>query len=168
MLTRQLLAALSIEVVTVPEARIEEAVCLYLEVEKTVAEGAGAAGLAALLEYRERFRGRCVGLVLSGGNIDLLLLASVITRGMIRSERLMQLTVDLPDTPGSLGALTVLVGTMGANIVDVAHERRRLEVPSRMAHVSLTVETRGRDHAQAILGQLRAAGYTVAVAPPSF
>ena len=168
MLTRQLLAALSTHVVTVPEARIEEAVCLYLEVEKTVAEGAGAAGLAALLEYRERFRGRCVGLVLSGGNIDLLLLASVITRGMIRSERLMQLTVDLPDTPGSLGALTVLVGTMAANIVDVAHERRRLEVPSRMAHVSLTVETRGRDHAQAIVQQLRAAGYTVAVTPPSF
>ena len=168
LLTRRVLAALGTEVVTVPEARIEEAVCLYLEVEKTVAEGAGAAGLAALLEYPERFRGRSVGLVLSGGNIDLLLLASVITRGMIRSERLMQLTVDLPDTPGSLGALTVLVGTTGANIVDVAHERRRLEVPSRMAHVSLTIETRGRQHARAILDQLRAAGYTVTVAPPSF
>jgi threonine dehydratase len=168
LLTRRLIADLSVDVVTVPEARIEEAVCLYLEVEKTVAEGAGAAGLAALLEYPDRFRGRCVGLVLTGGNIDLLLLASVITRGMIRSERLMQLTVDLPDTPGSLGALTVLVGTTGANIVDVSHERHRLEVPGRMAHVSLTIETRGRDHAGAILDQLRAAGYTVTVAPPSF
>jgi threonine dehydratase len=166
-LTRRILKAMDCTVVTVPEARIEEAVCLYLEVEKTVAEGAGAAGLAAMREYPERFRGRRVGLILSGGNIGLLLLASVITRGMIRSDRLLQLTVDLPDSPGSLGALTVLLGTTGANIVDVGHERWRLEVPSRMAQVTLTVETRGAEHAAAIVDQLRGAGYTVTVASPS-
>jgi threonine dehydratase len=166
-LTREILKATGCDVVTVPEARIEEAVCLYLEVEKTVAEGAGAAGLAALREYPERFSGRRVGLVLSGGNIGLLLLASVITRGMIRSDRLLQLTVDLPDSPGSLGALTALLGTTGANIIDVSHERRRLEIPSRMAQVNLTVETRGAPHAAEIVEQLRRAGYSVTIAPPS-
>jgi threonine dehydratase len=166
-LTRRIIKAMDCKLVIVPEARIEEAVCLYLEVEKTVAEGAGAAGLAALREYPENFRGRRVGLVLSGGNIGLLLLASVITRGMIRSDRLLQLTVDLPDSPGSLGALTVLLGSTGANIVDVSHERRRLELPSRMAQVTLTIETRGAEHAASIVDQLRGSGYTVAVAPPS-
>jgi threonine dehydratase len=158
-LCRELIATLADGIVVVPESRIEEAVSLLVDVEKTVAEGAGAAGLAALLHDPSRFRGRRVALVLTGGNIDLLLLASVLTRSMFRTRRLVAMTIDLPDTPGSLAALTALLGDVGVNIVDVEHRRHRLEVPTRVVQVTITVETRGPAHADGLAARLDAAGY---------
>lgn len=158
-ITKAVIEALCDDVVTVPEPRLEEAVCLFLEVEKVVAEGAAAAGLAALLEYPERFRGRRVGLVLTGGNIDLRLLASVIMRGLVRSGRLTSIRLDVPDVPGALGMLTAVIGEHGGNIVDISHRRTILGVSSRAVAVEVTVETRDRDGLGALLDALRAAGY---------
>jgi threonine dehydratase len=161
-ITKVVIEALCDDVVTVPESRIEEAVCLYLEVEKVVAEGAAAAGLAALLEYPERFRGRRVGLVLTGGNIDLRLLASVIMRGLVRSERMACIRVGVPDTPGALGLLTAVIGNHGGNIVDLSHRRMLLGVSSRAVAVDVTVETRDAHSLNELLDGLHAAGYDAA------
>ncbi len=165
-LTRPIVAALVDDVVTVPEARIEEAVCLYLEVEKTVAEGAGAVSLAALLERPARFSGKRCGLVLSGGNIDLRLLASVIMRGLVRSGRLTRLHIEMPDTPGSLTRATEIMGRLRANIVEVWHQRDVLGVPSRSADVEVLVETADRDHTQRLIDGLREVGFTTRSSTP--
>ena len=164
-ITSEILRALDVEVVTVTEAAIEEAVCLYLEIEKVLAEGAGATALAALVEHRERFEGRKVGVVLSGANIDLRLLASVITRGLVRTGRLAPLRVSLPDEPGALGRLASLVGECGANIVEVRHERAVLSVHSRAVQVDLTVETSGPDRLAELVDRLGAAGYAPEARP---
>lgn len=158
-ITKALIEALCDDVVTVPEPRLEEAVCLFLEVEKVVAEGAAAAGLAALLHYPERFRGRRVGLVLTGGNIDLRLLASVIMRGLVRSGRLVSIRLDVPDVPGALGRLTAAIGDHGGNIVELSHRRTLLGVSSRAVAVEVTVEVRDRDGLVALLDGLEQAGY---------
>lgn len=158
-LSRRIIAALCDDVLTVPEERLEEAVCLFLEVEKVVAEGAAAAGLAALLEHRDRFAGRRVGLVLTGGNIDLRLLASVIMRGLVRSGRLATVRLHVPDEPGTLGRVTGLVGVAGGNIVELSHRRTSLAVPSKAVTVELVVETRGRRELEALIESLRAEGY---------
>lgn len=157
--TSEILRALDVDVITVTEAAIEEAVCWYLEIEKVLAEGAGAAALAALLEHRDRFAGRRVGVILSGANIDLRLLASILTRGLVRTGRLAPLRVSLPDEPGALGRLATVVGTAGANIVEVRHERAVLSVHSRAVRVDLVVETSGPDRLAALVADLAAAGY---------
>jgi threonine dehydratase len=157
-MTLAILQSLETDVLLVSEPRIEEAVCMYLEVEKVVAEGAGAAPLAALLQHRDRFAGRRVGLVLSGGNIDLTLLASVIIRGVVRSGRLAVLRVTLPDEPGALGRLTTIVGEHGANIIEVRHGRYALSMQLRLAQVELTVEA-------STAAAIDAAGYAVHVLP---
>ena len=164
-ITSEILRALDVEVVTVTEAAIEEAVCLYLEIEKVLAEGAGATALAALLEHRDRFEGRKVGVVLSGANIDLRLLASVITRGLVRTGRLTPLRVSLPDEPGALGRLASLVGECGANIVEVRHERSVLSVHSRAVQVDMTVETSGPDRLATLMDRLAAVGYSPRMPP---
>lgn len=164
-ITSEILRALDVEVVTVTEAAIEEAVCLYLEIEKVLAEGAGATALAALLEHRDRFEGRKVGVVLSGANIDLRLLASVITRGLVRTGRLTPLRVSLPDEPGTLGRLASLVGECGANIVEVRHERSVLSVHSRAVQVDMTVETSGPDRLATLMDRLAAVGYSPRMPP---
>ncbi|MEZ5231455.1 MAG: threonine ammonia-lyase [Acidimicrobiia bacterium] len=148
----------------VSEALLETAVGLYLEIEKTVAEGAGAAALAELLARPERYRGRRVGLVLSGGNIDLRQLASVTMRSLVRSGRLGRLWVSLDDRPGALGALTTLIGVTGANIVEVVHRRLDLAVHPRSSDVELLVETADQAHLDRVLAALRAGGYPVTVA----
>jgi len=158
-ITSEIFRALDVDVVTVTEAAIEAAVCLYLEIEKVLAEGAGAAALAALLEHRDRFAGRKVGVVLSGANIDLRLLASVLTRGLVRTGRLAPLRVSLPDEPGALGRLATLVGECGANIVEVRHERSVLSVHSRAVQVDLLVETTGPDRLAALVDRLDRSGY---------
>lgn len=165
LLTRRLLHELVDDVVTVSEPRIEEAVCLYLEVEKVVAEGAAAAGLAALLEHPDRFRGRRVGLVLTGGNIDLRLLASVVTRGLMRSGRLATVRIEVPDMPGALAGLTRAIGEHGANIVEVSHRRTLLAVPSRAVVVEAVLETKGPEELDAVVAALTADGHTVTVLP---
>ena len=148
----------------VPEARIEEAIALYLEIEKVVAEGAGAAGLAALLHDPARFRGRRVGLVLSGGNIDQSLLAQVIMRALARSGRIARLTVRLADRPGTLASVATVVGEHGANIISVAHDRSRLELALKAAELDLTIEVRDAAHRAEVVAALEDARFEVVVA----
>jgi len=164
-LTSALLADAGAEVLTVSERSIEEGVNLFLEIEKVVAEGAGAAGLAAIIQHPDRFAGRTVGVVLTGGNIDPRLLSSVILRGLVHSGRLSRLRVWLDDRPGSLSRLTAVVGEAGGNIIEVQHQRLFAAGPIRTTEVEIAVETMDRDHAAAVLAALDTAGYTVADVP---
>lgn len=148
-----------IELVT--EATIEQAVALYLEVEKTVAEGAGAVSLAELLTRPERYANRKTAVVLSGGNIDSRELASVMLRQLVRSGRLATIWVQTDDRPGALGAITTAVGASGGNIVEVAHRRIDPAVPARATSIELTIETTGREHMGTIVDRLRELRFTV-------
>jgi threonine dehydratase len=147
------------DLLLVDEGDIEEAMLLLLEIEKTVVEGAGGAGLATVMKYRERFAGRKVGLVLSGGNIDPLVLADIIERGMVRSGRLTRLQVQLRDLPGPLAAVTRVLAENNANIEEVHHQRAFTRLPVQSAEVDFVLETRGMDHVQQILAALNAAGF---------
>jgi threonine dehydratase len=164
-LTRQIVGALVDDVITVSEAHIEEAISLYLEIEKTVAEGAGATSLAALLEHGDRFRGRKVGIVLSGGNIDPRVLATVITRSLARTGRLTHLSVDLSDTPGALAKLATIIGEHGANIVEIEHRRDLPSLHLRRARLEVTIETRDRGHVDEIVRALTTEGWPVHLEP---
>ena len=146
-------------IVLVDEFRIEEAVLLLLEIEKTVVEGAGAAALAALLAEPERFAGRRVGLILSGGNIDLLPLSSVMQRGLVRSGRLVRLRVEVRDAPGSLAQVACAIGEAGGNIIETYHKRAFTNLPLQSAEVEVVVQTRGAEHLREILEGLAAGGY---------
>lgn len=164
-LTTAIIGSLADDVVTVPEQRIEEAIVWYLEIEKFLAEGAGAAALAAVLDRPDRFRGRRVGLVLSGANIDLRLLSSVIVRGLARTGRLTRLFVEVVDRPGGLGALTAAVGRAGGNIVDLAHHREFGAHSARVTEIELLIETRDGPAADALVAALVAEGYRVTDLP---
>jgi len=163
-LTRTIVAALVDDVVVVPEQRIEEAIALGVEIEKTILEGAGAAGLAALLEHPAEFRGRTTAVVLTGGNIDARMLASVLMRALARSGRLVRLQIELPDRPGVLATVAEIVGSLRANIVDVEHRRDLPGVAVKSVRLDLSVETRDRTHADEIVKALEAAGFVVDVA----
>lgn len=160
-LTVAIIRSLVDRVEVVAEAAIERAVGLYLEVEKTVAEGAGAVPLAELLARPEHYRGRRVGLVLSGGNIDLRQLASVTLRSLVRSGRLTTFWVDVDDRPGRLGRVTSDVGALGGNIVEVVHRRLDPTVHARFTEVELTVETSDREHLHRLLDGLAELGHQV-------
>ncbi|MEX0663137.1 MAG: threonine ammonia-lyase [Acidimicrobiia bacterium] len=160
-ITREIVSALADDVITVSEASIEEAISLYLEIEKTVAEGAGATSLAALLEHGDRFRGRKVGIVLSGGNLDPRVLATVITRSLARTGRLSHLSVDLSDTPGALARLATVIGDHGANIVEIEHRRDLPSLQLRRARLEVTIETRNRAHVDEIIDALEVEGWPV-------
>ncbi len=147
------------DIVLVDEGDIEEAMLLLLEIEKTVVEGAGAAGLAGLLRNRARFAGKKVGVVLSGGNIDPLTLADIIERGMVRAGRLTRLQVQLRDLPGSLAKVTAALAEANANIEEVHHERAFTHLPVQSAVVDFVLETRGHDHVKQIIAALEAAGF---------
>jgi threonine dehydratase len=166
-ITSEIVGALVDDVVAVPEATIEQAVNLLLEIEKTVAEGAGAAGLAAVLATPERFKGRNVGLIVTGGNIDPRLLASVIMRGLVRSGRLSRLSVGVSDAPGSLSRVTAIVAELRGNIVEVSHQRLFSDLSVKNTMLELAVETRDREHADRIVEALEAAGYPVRRGEPS-
>ena len=140
---------------------IERAIDLLITVEKTVTEGAGAAGLAALLAYPERFRGRVVGLILCGGNIDTRMLSSILMRGLIREGRITRMRVEISDRPGALAKVAQLVGEAGGNILEVQHQRNFPGVPAKLAELDLVLETRDRDHIHELTSALRAAGYKV-------
>jgi threonine dehydratase len=133
---------------------------MLLEIEKTLVEGAGAAGLAALLKYPERFRNKKVGLVLGGGNIDPLLLAAIIERGMVRAGRLARIRVSARDVPGSLAKITATVAEAGGNIDEVHHQRAFTTLAAQNVEIELVLQTRGRDHIVAVLDALHAAGFT--------
>lgn len=143
---------------TVGEAAIEDAVRLFCEIEKTVVEGAGAVGLAALLAHKERFAGKRVGLVVSGGNIDSRVLSLVLLRGLARDGRLARLRLELPDEPGALARLAGVLGARDANILEVHHQRTFGHAPLRAAEVEIVLETRSRAHLDVVLAALAAEG----------
>jgi threonine dehydratase len=147
------------DIVLVDEGDIEQAIVMLLEIEKTLVEGAGAAGLAALLKHPERFRGRKVGLVLGGGNIDPLLLAAIIERGMVRAGRLARIRVSARDVPGSLARITAIVSEAGANIDEVHHQRAFTMLAAQNVDIELVIQTRGRDHIQDVIDALHAGGF---------
>jgi threonine dehydratase len=161
LLTRRCIESLVDELVTVSEDDIERAVNLYLDIEKVVSEGAGAVGLAALLAHPDRFRGRRVGLVITGANIDPRVLASIVMRGLVRDGRLSRLAVEVDDRPGMLAEIATIVGAAGGNVVEVAHRRLSSDLSVRSARVDLLVETESRAHERALIDQLRAAGHAV-------
>jgi threonine dehydratase len=151
------------DILLVSEPEIENAVSQLITIEKTVVEGAGAAGLAALCRDTGRFKGRNVGLVLCGGNIDTRLLASVLTRELAREGRLTQLGIDLVDRPGTLGKVANILGDAGANIVEVTHQRTFSDLPAKAALLEVVIETRDRQHLDETVARLRAAGLEVDV-----
>jgi len=164
-LTREVVRALVDDILLVDENQLERGIALLLNVEKTVAEGAGAASLAAILSQPERFRGRRVGVILSGGNIDPRLLASVIMRELVREQRIVTLRIPIADQPGALSRVTHVIGEQGGNILDVFHRRLSMNVPAKSATLELTFESRDAGHAETIIAAVRAAGFEPAVLP---
>jgi threonine dehydratase len=160
-LTLPIVRALVGDILLVEEDAIENAILTLLEVEKTVVEGAGAAGLAAVTSYRERFVGRRVGLVLCGGNIDLRLLSVVILRGLVHSKRVIWLQVGMPDAPGNLAQAAALIGQAGGNILEVAHQRAFSPLSIKSTEVNFIIETQNAAHATEVVTALRAAGFEV-------
>lgn len=148
----------NVAVLTVFERQIERAVILLVEIEKTVVEGAGAAPLAAMLAHRERFVGKRVGLVISGGNIDTRILANVLMRGLVHDGRLIRLTVEVQDRPGALAKITDSVARSGGNIVEVQHQRFFGALSANIAEIELLIEAQDAPHADAIVEGLRAGG----------
>jgi threonine dehydratase len=162
-LTQPIVRRLVDDILLVSEPQIENAVSLLINIEKTLVEGAGAAGLAAVCANRDRFKGRNVGLVLCGGNIDTRLLASVLTRELAREGRLSQLAIDLADRPGQLAKVANLLGEVGANIVEVYHQRVFSDLPAKGALLELVIETRDRGHLHETVARLKGAGLEVEV-----
>ncbi|MFC6281907.1 MULTISPECIES: threonine ammonia-lyase [Polaromonas] len=158
-ITREIIARLVDDMVLVEEGDIEQAMVMLLEIEKTLVEGAGAAGLAALLKYPARFAGKKVGLVLCGGNIDPMLLAAIIERGMVRAGRLARIRVSVRDVPGSLAKITATVADAGANIDEVHHQRAFTMLSAQNVEIELVIQTRGRSHIEQVLAVLNAAGF---------
>ena len=158
-LTRPIIERHVKEILLVKEDVLERAVQAMVENERIVAEGAGAAGLAALLAYPERFKGRRVALIVSGGNIDSRVLASILMRGLARDGRLARFRIEISDEPGVLSRVAGLIGATGGNIIEVYHQRLYYDVPVTMADLDVVVETRNRQHVEEILAALSAAGY---------
>jgi threonine dehydratase len=166
-ITSEIVRALVDDIVLVTEQDVEHALSLLLTIEKSVTEGAGAAGLAAVLADPARFKGRKLGLVLSGGNIDTRLLSGVLTRQLAREGRLSQLRFDIVDRPGQLGEVVAVLSRSGANIVEVSHQRIFTDLPAKAVHLEIVVETRDRSHLDATIAALRAADLKVVVGATS-
>jgi threonine dehydratase len=158
-LTLPVICELVSEIILVDEAQLERAANAYLTLQKTMAEGAGAAGLAAMLAQSERFRGKKVGLILSGGNIDPRILASIMVRELERASEIVSFRLTIPDRPGVLGTIATRLGELGANILEVDHRRLFLDVPAKGAKLDVTIETRDAAHAGEIMTALNADGY---------
>jgi threonine dehydratase len=158
-LTLPIIRELVSDVILVDEAELERAVNAYLTLQKTMAEGAGAAGLAAMLAKPARFKGRKVGLVLCGGNIDPRVLASIMVRELERENRIVSFRLTIPDQPGVLGIIATRIGELRANILEVDHRRLFLDVPAKGAKLDVTIETRDGAHADEIMKTLTADGY---------
>ena len=147
----------------VREEDLERAVAMLINIEKTVVEGAGAAGLAAVIANRERFSGKTVGLVLCGGNIDTRLLSNVLTRELARDGRLTRLTLDIPDKPGQLAEVSALIAAKSANILEVYHQRVFTDLPAKGTELHLVIETRDAVHLDQVVAELQASGFRVIV-----
>jgi threonine dehydratase len=160
-LTRPIIERLVSDVVLVGEPALENAIQFYLEVQRLVVEGAGAASLAALFDERQRFARRKVGLVVSGGNIDSRLLSFVLMRGLVRAGRVVRLAIQIPDEPGLLARVAKLIGDGGGNIVEVYHQRLFYDVPVKRTELQVVVETLDVDHVRRLVDGLTEAGYSV-------
>ena len=158
-LTLPIIRELVADIILLDEAHLERAVNAYLTLQKTMAEGAGAAGLAAMLAKPERFKGKKVGLILCGGNIDPRVLASIMVRELERDSRIVSFRLTIPDRPGVLGIIATRIGSLGANILEVNHRRLFLDVPAKGAKLDVTIETRDTAHAEEIMAALAADGY---------
>jgi threonine dehydratase len=158
-LTLPVIRELVADIILVDEAQLERAVNAYLTLQKTMAEGAGAAGLAAMLADPNRFRGKKVGLILCGGNIDPRILASIMVRELERESGIVSFRLTIPDRPGVLGTIATRLGALGANILEVDHRRLFLDVPAKGARLDVTIETRDSAHADEILAALTGDGY---------
>ena len=162
-LTGKICKRLVDDIFLVNEDSLEQAVCMLMTIEKTVPEGAGAAPLAAVMMNPEVFRDKKVGLVLSGGNIDPRLLASLLMRGLVREGRITRLRIELLDVPGALAQISGIIGRLGGNIIDVSHHRLFTELPAKETYSNVTLETRDRQHLLDILQALRDEGFVVHV-----
>jgi threonine dehydratase len=158
-LPQEIIRSLVDDILLVEDGDIEQAIVMLLEIEKTLVEGAGAAGLAAVLKYPEMFKGQKIGLVLCGGNIDPLLLSSIIERGMVRAGRLARIRVGARDVPGSLARITAVVSEMGANINEVQHQRAFTLLAAQNVDIELVIQARGHKHVTQVLEALRAQGF---------
>ena len=159
--TSAIIAELVDEILLVPERDIETAVSLFLQIEKTVAEGAGAAGLAALLTHPERLKGRNVGLILTGGNIDTRLLATVLLRDLARSGRMARLRIQLQDRPGALFSVIRVFEKHQINIIEIYHQRIFTTLPAKGLYTDFDCEARDADHLQRLVADLQAGGFDV-------
>lgn len=162
-LTRPIIARHVDDLLTVSEAEIERAVHMLADIEKTVVEGAGAVGLAAIFAYPQRFAGRNTGIIITGGNIDPRLLASVLMRGLVRDGRMVRLQVAVADAPGALAKVAQIIGEREGNIVEISHHRLVLDLPIKMTELDLVVETRDKAHIQDLADALGSAGYTARI-----
>ena len=162
MITRRFVAALADEILLVSERDLEKSVSLLLQIEKTVVEGAGAAGLAALLAHPQRFTGRKVGIVLCGGNIDTRLLANVLLRDLARSGRLARLRLTLQDRPGALFKVMEEFNRHNINIIEIWHQRIFTHLPAKGLITDIECETRDRAHLDRLVQALAEHGYEVA------
>jgi len=160
-LTLPIVEELISDILLVGETDLERAVGTLLTIQKTMSEGAGAAGLAAMLKEPKRFKNKKVGLVLSGGNIDPRMLASIIVRGLEFEEKIISLRLKITDQPGVLGNIATLLGEAGANILEVSHQRMFLDVPAKGASLDIVIETKDANHARRVIDKIRDAGFEV-------
>ncbi len=149
------------DIILVDETAIESAICTLLTIQKTMAEGAGAAGLAAIMQEQDRFKGKKVALVLTGGNIDPRILASIVVRGLEHEEKIISIRITISDQPGVLGLIATMLGDAGANILEVSHRRMFLEVPAKGAKLDFVIETKDAAHARQVMKSISAAGFEV-------
>ncbi len=159
--TQMVVEQLVDEIVTVSERQIEKALVTLMEIEKVIVEGAGAISLAAVMQYPDMFKGRKVGMVLSGGNIDSRMLASAIMRGMARDGRLGRLRITMMDQPGALATVTDIVAKIGTNIIEMRHHREFGAISLKQTEMELVIEAKDGEHAQALVNALEAAGFKV-------
>lgn len=163
-LTRRIVSRLVDDIVLVDERLLERALSMLMNEQKTLVEGAGAAGLAAVLSDPARFEGKTVGLVLCGGNIDARLLSMILMRDLARSGRLARLRVQLLDMPGQLVRVATIIAEQDGNVIDVGHHRTYSDLPAKMTCMDVTIDTQGQDHLDRIIENLRLAGYPVEIA----
>ena len=160
-LTKAIIERLVSDILLVDEEPLEQAIQLMAEAQKVVAEGAGAAGLAAMLAHRDRFSGKRVGVVVCGGNIDARILGQVLVRGMVRDGRVVELRIEIVDQPGVLGRLARAIGEAGGNIIEINHRRLFTDLPVKRADIDAVVETRNAEHVKEIMASLTEAGFSV-------
>ena len=162
-LTAPIVRELVDEILLVSEAMIEQAIGALVEQQRLVVEGAGSAGMAALMQYPDKFKGRKCGVVICGGNIDMRLLSAMLTRNMARDGRIARLRIDITDEPGMLAGISTAISSCRANIIEIFHQRMFQDVPPKLAKIDAVIETRGGDHLDEIITALKDKGFAVKI-----